>query len=58
MSDGWGIAGIIAVVGFVLFGVVSCSTTWNACKAAGGHPVYEYKNLQSCWDADGRRIFP
>ncbi len=58
MSNGEAVISAILLVALVIFGVASCSSQWAACEAAGGHPVYEYKNLPSCWDKDGRRIFP
>jgi len=58
MSDGLTIFGLLFFAALMAVGIVSCTQTWDACKAAGGRPVYEYKSTPSCWDADGRRIFP
>lgn len=50
--------GIAIAAVLVIFSISHCTQQWEACKAAGGIPVYEYKNFPSCWDAEGRRIFP
>jgi hypothetical protein len=56
--SGGTILGGLLTIAFIAFWIGTCSAQWSACEAAGGHPVYEYKNLPSCWDAEGRRIFP